>query len=98
MQITEKTGDLCGIAMVTGDEDLLLIRDDGMVIRMPMEQISQTAGRGTQGVRLMRAHEGTRVVSIAIAPRAENGEDEAGEAELDITQMEGKLLDGEDSE
>ncbi len=98
MQITEKTGDLCGIAMVTGDEDLLLIRDDGMVIRMPVEQISQTAGRGTQGVRLMRAHEGTRVVSIAIAPRAENVEDEAGEAELDITQMEGKLLDGEDSE
>ncbi len=95
MQITEKTGDLCGIAMVTGDEDLLLIRDDGMVIRMPMEQISQTAGRGTQGVRLMRADGGTRVVSIAIAPRAENGEDEA---ELDITQMEGKLLDGEDSE
>ena len=98
MQITEKTGDLCGIAMVTGDEDLLLIRDDGMVIRMPVEQISQTAGRGTQGVRLMRADGGTRVVSIAIAPRAENGEDEAGEAELDITQMEGKLLDGEDSE
>ncbi len=98
MQITEKTGDLCGIAMVTGDEDLLLIRDDGMVIRMPMEQISVTAGRGTQGVRLMRADEGTRVVSIAIAPKAESGEDEAAEAELDITQMEGKLLDGEDSE
>ena len=98
MQITEKTGDLCGIAMVTGDEDLLLIRDDGMVIRMPVEQISVTAGRGTQGVRLMRADEGTRVVSIAIAPKAESGEDEAAEAELDITQMEGKLLDGEDSE
>lgn len=93
MQITEKTGDLCGIAMVTGDEDLLLIRDDGMVIRMPVEQISVLASRGTQGVRLMRADEGTRVVSIAIAPKAENGE-----AELDITKMEGKLLDGEDSE
>ncbi len=98
MQITEKTGDLCGIAMVTGEEDLLLIRDDGMVIRMPVEQISVTAGRGTQGVRLMRADGGTRVVSIAIAPKAENGEDEHAEAELDITQMEGKLLDGEDSE
>ncbi len=98
MQITEKTGDLCGIAMVTGDEDLLLIRDDGMVIRMPVEQISQLASRGTQGVRLMRADGGTRVVSIAIAPKAENGETEAAEAELDITQMEGKLLDGEDSE
>ncbi len=96
MQITEKTGDLCGVAMVTGDEDLLLIRDDGMVIRMPVEQISQLASRGTQGVRLMRADGGTRVVSIAIAPKAENGECEAAEAELDITQMEGKLLDGEE--
>ncbi len=98
MQITEKTGDLCGVAMVTGDEDLLLIRDDGMVIRMPVEQISQLASRGTQGVRLMRADGGTRVVSIAIAPKAENSETEAAEAELDITQMEGKLLGGEDSE
>ncbi len=96
MQITEKTGDLCGIAMVTGDEDLLLIRDDGMVIRMPVEQISLTSGRSTQGVRLMRADGGTRVVSIAIAPKAENDEIEAAEAELDITQMEGKLLDGEE--
>ncbi|HWR21930.1 MAG TPA: DNA gyrase subunit A [Feifaniaceae bacterium] len=95
MQITEKTGDLCGVAMVSGDEDLLLIRDDGMVIRMPVEQISVTAGRGTQGVRLMRADEGTRVVSIAIAPKSENGDSETDEAELDITQMEGKLLDGE---
>ena len=98
MQITDKTGDLCGIAMVTGEEDLLLIRDDGMVIRLPMEQISVTAGRGTQGVRLMRADGGTRVVSIAIAPKAENGEAELTEAEPDITQMEGKLLGGEDSE
>ncbi len=96
MQITEKTGDLCGLAMVTGEEDLLLIRDDGMVIRMPMEQISVTAGRDTQGVRLMRADEGTRVVSIAIAPKAENGENGFAEAELDITQMEGKLFDGEE--
>ncbi len=99
MQITDKTGDLCGLAMVTGTEDLLLIRDDGMVIRMPVEQISVTSGRGTQGVRLMRADEGTRVVSIAIAPPTENGDDEEQEAaqEPDITSMEGRLL-GENEE
>ncbi len=95
MQITDKTGDLCGLAMVTGEEDLLLIRDDGMVIRMPAEQISVTSGRGTQGVRLMRADEGTRVVSIAIAPRAENGDVPIGGVapEDDITRMEGRMLE-----
>ena len=93
MQITDKTGDLCGLAMVTGEEDLLLIRDDGMVIRMPVEQISVTSGRSTQGVKLMRADEGTRVVSIAIAPRTENGDDAEPESEADITSMEGRLLD-----
>ena len=95
MQITDKTGDLCGLAMVTGEEDLLLIRDDGMVIRMPAEQISVTSGRGTQGVRLMRADEGTRVVSIAIAPSAENGDVPMGGVlpEEDITRMEGRMLE-----
>jgi DNA gyrase subunit A len=98
MQITDKTGDLCGLAMVTGEEDLLLIRDDGMVIRMPAEQISVTSGRGTQGVRLMRADEGTRVVSIAIAPPSENGDaEQEPELEPDITRMEGRLL-GENEE
>ena len=71
MQVTDKTGELCGISMVHGGEDLMLIRDDGMVIRMGVDQISVTQSRGTQGVRLMRAAEGTRVVSIAIAPRNE---------------------------
>ena len=97
MQITDKTGDLCGLAMVTGEEDLLLIRDDGMVIRMPVEQISVTSGRSTQGVKLMRADEGTRVVSIAIAPRTENGDEAEQEPEPDITSMEGRLL-GENEE
>ncbi len=79
MQVTEKTGELCGMAMVTGEEDLLLIRDDGMVIRMPIGQISVTASRGTQGVRLMRADEGTKVVSIAIAPPNEASAEQPNE-------------------
>jgi len=97
MQITERTGDLCGIAMVGGGEDLMLIRDDGMVIRMPVEQISVTAGRGTQGVKLMRADEGTRVVSIAIAPKAE-AEPEEGEEEhhLPAFTVDEKLIDEEE--
>jgi DNA gyrase subunit A len=85
MQVTEKSGALCGLSMVDGTEDLLLIRDDGMVIRMPVSQISVTQNRGTQGVRLMRTAEDTRVVSIAIAPPVEETpEEEKDGAEVDL--------------
>lgn len=84
MQVNDKTGDLCGLAMVDGSEDLLLIRDDGMVIRMPAEQISVTQSRSTQGVRLMRIGEDTRVVSIAIAPPVVEDEPEPENEEIDL--------------
>lgn len=93
MQISEKTGDMCGIAMVTGDEDLMLIRDDGMVIRMPVSQISVTQNRSTMGVKLMRADEGTSVVSIAIAPPGE--EEEIAPPKDDIERMFEELSEEE---
>jgi DNA gyrase subunit A len=65
MSVTDKTGDLACMKMCRGDEDIMLIRDDGNVIRMPVEQISRIS-RATQGVRLMRVDEGTRVVGVAL--------------------------------
>jgi DNA gyrase subunit A len=65
MSVTDKTGDLACMKMCGGDEDIMLIRDDGNVIRMPVEQISRIS-RATQGVRLMRVDEGTRVVGVAL--------------------------------
>ena len=76
MMLTDKTGDLTCLKMVKGDEDLMLIRDDGTIMRMPVSQVN-VIGRNTQGVRLMRVDEGTKVVSIAVAPHSEE-EDEAG--------------------
>ena len=58
--------------------DILLITDDGTVIRTPVSSIS-THGRNTQGVRIMRVEEGSQVVCVA---PAEAEEDEEGEAEL----------------
>ncbi len=88
MAINEKTGDLCGLKMVDGSEDLLLIRDDGMVIRMPVNGISVTVSRSTQGVRLMRAEEGTRVVSITLTEHSEEEESEEVLAEAVETAVE----------
>ncbi len=74
--ITEKTGELACMKLCAGTEDIMMIRDDGTIIRMPVEQISVTS-RNTQGVRLMRVDEGTRVVSVALVPHDEAEEVEA---------------------
>ena len=56
-QITQKTGEIVGAKKVTGEEDILLVSDDGTIIRMEAGSIS-LLGRATQGVRLMRPAEG----------------------------------------
>lgn len=67
MNITEKTGKLVCLKVSEGNEDLMLIRDDGVVIRVPVDTIS-VISRNTQGVRLMKIDEGHRVASVALAP------------------------------
>ncbi|MEA4898966.1 MAG: DNA gyrase subunit A [Christensenellaceae bacterium] len=79
MNLTDKTGLLAGQLLVHEDEDLLMITDDGTVIRTPVSSIS-VQGRNTQGVRLMRVGDGARVVCVA---RAEPEDDEDDEDEAD---------------
>lgn len=75
MQLTDKTGDLACLRMAGDGEDLMLIRDDGTVMRMPLDQVS-VISRYTQGVRLMRVDEGTRVAAVAVVPHQEPNADE----------------------
>ena len=69
-KITPKTGDIIGIKIVTGVEDVMLITDKGTIIRMKTEEIS-VLGRATQGVTLMRTNDG-KVVSIETIEPEEN--------------------------
>ncbi len=85
MMLTDKTGDLTCLKMVKGDEDLMLIRDDGTIMRMPVSQVN-VIGRNTQGVRLMRVDEGTKVVSIAVAPHSEEEDEAEGEVITPVTE------------
>ena len=62
-KITQKTGKLVGVKVVSGDEDVMLITDTGTIIRMKVDEIS-ILGRSTQGVTLMRTSDGGKVVSI----------------------------------
>lgn len=68
--VTEKTGKVADIKVVDDSDDVLLISDDGTIIRMSAESIS-TFGRATQGVKLMKLAEGAKVISIARTDKIE---------------------------
>ncbi|MCD7792816.1 MAG: DNA gyrase subunit A [Oscillospiraceae bacterium] len=69
--VTERTGPVADMKVVDGSEDLLIVSDDGTMIRMSIEGIS-VYSRSTQGVRVMRLTEGVRVISTAVTePEAE---------------------------
>ena len=68
--VTEKTGKVAACKVVDDSDDLLVISDDGTIIRMAVDGIS-VLSRATQGVRLMRVSEGSRVISIARTEKEE---------------------------
>lgn len=74
LNLTKKNGNMASLLTVRGDEDLMVVTDNGMIIRTHLDQIL-TIGRDTQGVRLMMLNEGDFVANIAIVPRSED-EDE----------------------
>ena len=65
LNITEKNGNIVSFKLVIGDEDLMIITDSGIIIRLPISQIS-TTGRVAQGVRLINLKENQKVSSIAL--------------------------------
>ena len=72
-KLTDKTGKVAGVQIVDENVDIMLISNDGVVIRMPVDDIS-TYGRVTQGVILMRLAEDVRVISVATTEKAEEEE------------------------
>ena len=78
MTLTEKTGDLAAMLFVNEEEDILLITDDGTIIRARAADI-RICGRSTQGVKLMRLAEGSQVVAVCRAEPEEEPEEEAKE-------------------
>ena len=78
LRITEKNGPLVCLRTVTGDEDLLIMTNKGVIIRFHAEDVSQT-GRGALGVRMMRLDQDAIVSSLAIVDREDETE-EASEA------------------
>ena len=79
LKVTDKTGEVAAVKMLREGDDILVISDDGTIIRMAGEGVS-LLGRATQGVRLMRLMEGSRVIDVEKTER-EAEEDKSEDAE-----------------
>ena len=75
MRLTEKTGLMAAQMLVDPDEDVMLITDDGTIIRMPVSGIS-VIGRVSQGVRVMRVEGESRIVGVTATEREEDAAEE----------------------
>lgn len=104
MKLTDKTGDLASLLMVNEEDEIMMITDDGTIIRTPAADIRE-CGRATQGVRLMRVAEGCRIMDVDIAaPEDDNSPlpelpegDSAGYGAFDEEEAD-ERTDGENDE
>jgi DNA gyrase subunit A len=83
--ITDKNGPVVSVKAATGEEDLMLITESGVLIRMDVDTIS-TMGRNTQGVKLIKLDENVVVSTVALVEKEEI--ETAEEAEINETQNE----------
>ena len=88
----EKTGYLVNLKVVSEDEDIMIISNNGTIIRMHVTDISKI-GRNTQGVRVMRLKEG-EVATVTVAPREEEDEQTQDVPETEETGSEGSEENG----
>ena len=78
--VTEKTGPVVGVKVVNDQDDVLVINDAGVIIRMAVSGIS-TYGRTAQGVKIMNLEEGVKVISFARTDHEEEEIEEGSEEE-----------------
>jgi len=96
---TPKTGPVAAARMVEGDEELMMISANGIVIRMAIETISERTGRATSGVTLMRVDDGDRVAAVAILRPVEAVDGiEADDSDLEEGEELLELPEGEPDE
>ena len=98
MNITEKTGKLVAMKNVTEDNDLLIITQSGLIIRMAVSDIAQS-GRNTQGVKLINIRDNDSIASVSVVAKSEddeqpaapeNGTDEGTQSETPAEGQDGQ--------
>ena len=93
-KITDRNGSLVGLRTVKGDEEILLVTNEGLIIRFDVQDISIT-GRDTQGVRLMRLDEGQAISTLSLV---EAQDDEEEDEETLSDNEESVATDSEDTD
>ena len=91
-QCTQKTGFVAGVAMVAENEDLMMISDDGTIIRTAAAGVG-VIGRATQGVKVMTVAEGVKVIGLAVAEPEESEEESEPPAGEDTSAPAGETAD-----
>jgi DNA gyrase, A subunit len=86
IQITDKNGPLVCVRAVQGDEDLLIVSDEGIVIRISLEKVA-TYGRNTQGVKLIQLNEEHIVSTVAIVDRSVDEEETETENKENLPEV-----------
>ena len=104
MNITEKTGKLVAMKNVTEDNDLLIITQSGLIIRMAVSDIAQS-GRNTQGVKLINIRDNDSIASVSVVAKSEedeqpaapeNGTAEGAQSETPAEGQDGQTPEGQE--
>ena len=84
LNITEKNGTMVSLKtlMPNAHLDLMIMTDNGIIIKLPLEQVS-TLKRATQGVRLMNLKEGQKVTTVALVEKEDNSENNSEESSIE---------------
>ena len=86
-EITEKTGKITGLIITKGDDDVILITNEGVIIRTDSESIRE-CGRASQGVIVMKTHEDVKVISVAKTDKEEIDETDENEEVVSMETVE----------
>ena len=85
LNVTEKNGNIVSFKVVNGDEDLMIMTDNGIVIRLKLSQISKT-GRVAQGVKLINLKDEQKVSAIAIVEATSEEENNESKIEEQVVE------------
>ena len=91
INVTEKTGSLVAMKIVTDDDDLMITTKNGIMIRMDMTSL-RVMGRATQGVRVINLKSGVTIASVAKVPHSE---EEVEDVEVVSSEPLGEANEGE---
>ena len=85
LNMTEKTGNIMSVKIIEENQDLMIVTDSGIIIRLPLEQVSNT-GRVAQGVKLINLKEGQHVSTVAVMEHYEAEKEETSEVINNISE------------